>query len=117
MSTDTQTPDKKREKINQSLQKIGDFIRKAKIETLSGSPEDRIDLLRSIRESREALYRELETLETILSSTLFVDSEEEFFIRDTTSLLRYSVLSLDTALDFMSKNIQREIDRDSSPEK
>ena len=90
------------QEIQQSLRQIGDIV------AGEGNTAIRIDLLRSLRETRDTIYQEMGVVERLSLSTLFTRPEEKVHLRDGLALLRHTLLSLDTAISVMEDNIKIE---------
>ena len=98
------------QEVEKDLQKIKDLFSR------ENKREVRIDLLRSLRETRDTICGEMEGIETLSTSTLFLRPEEKVHLRDSLALLRHTLLSLDTAIYTLEENLKGETGGDSQTE-
>lgn len=92
----------KKEILESSLRQIEDLV------AGEGNIAVRTDFLRSLRETRETIYQEMEGVERLSTSKLFMRPEEKVHLRDSLALLRHTLLSLDTAIYTMEENLKIE---------
>ncbi len=70
--------------------------------------------LQTLRGIREALLPKLEELESLVSTTLLFETEEETPLRESIRSLQTGLSRLDSAITLLENNIQREEDGESN---